>query len=183
MPTIDPVATPAIWPWMQEPFGDWLFTGFKKEDNGHYSMAPLPSYQGPLTADPNQTRMPDVAGAWQPYDAGTSFLLDYFANNRGGIGQQDPRSTQMMKWGGTGGIGNNYMNLMAQYGTPSQVGQPLQSMIQTGSAGGSGANLANFASGNPVGPAAFLAPFLTGQQRPNSYQAPPIVGRQVQRRA
>lgn len=185
MGQIDPVAVQAIWPWMQQPFGDWLFSGFSQKPDGGYSLAPLPSYPGALTGDPNAGKLKDVQDSWQPYDAGVSYLLDYFANNRGGIGSQDPRSTQMMKWGGTGGVGNQFMSNMAQFGAPSEAGTGVANMSQFGfSDPRAGGPMAALAGGQLNGPASFLAPFLTrGTSAATPYAPPNITTRSVQRRA
>lgn len=181
---IKPVATEPIWPWMQEPFGDWLFGGFHKDpETGHYSFSGVDAYQGQLSPDIGQTRLPEVWNSWQPMDAGTMNLGDYVVNNGGGIGRNSPITNQLMQWGGTGGVGNNAMSLMMQYGTPSQAGQFVNNMAQQGmSSQGAGGNLAALAAGQPVGAAQYLLPFLTGQQGRNSYQAPMIQPRQLQRR-
>lgn len=183
---IPPVEGKPIFPDLQKAFGEWLFSFLSPKEGGGYEMKPVDSYPGFVTAQPDNTRLRDVQSAWQPYDAGTSYLLDYFANNKGGIGQNSPLSQQMMATGGTGGYGNNYMNLMAQYGTPSQAGQPLASMAQNGySSPGAGGAMAALANGQMSGPASFLAPFLMhgAQQGGGGYQAPPIYSRPVTRRA
>lgn len=168
---IQPVPAPPIWPEGQKTFGEWLFSGFQKNEDGSFKLNGLPGYPGQLYPDASQTRLADVWKSWQPYDAGVSYLLDYFANNRGGIGQYSPLSQQMMSWGGAGGPGSNYMENMAQFGTPSNAGLPLN----------------NFALGNPTMSAQYMAPFLMGQIHSeaniprNSYTPPNIMPRQLQR--
>ena len=175
-----------IWPWMQEPFGDWLFSSFKQDPTtGHWGFAPSDDYQGQLTPNLDATRLSDVYKSWQPYDAGTSYLLDYFTNNRGGIGTNSPLSQQMTQWGGTGGPGNQAMSNMMQFGTPSEAGRGMANLSQFGfSSPQAGGPMAALANGQMNGPAAFLAPFLMkGGGGGNSYQAPLITPRQVERRA
>lgn len=173
-----------IWPWMQQPFGDWLFSGFSQKPDGGWDLRPMDPYPGQLTPDINQTRLPDVWGNWQPWDGGTMHLANMVGNNGLGIGQYSPLSQQMMQYGGMGGAPHDAMSLLMQYGAPSQAGQYMANMAQFGMASpGSGGALANFAQGNLGGAAQYLAPFLTGQMGGNSYQPPMIQPRQITRQA
>lgn len=135
---------------------------------------PSPAYPGEINADPSKTLLPRVQDAWQPMDAGTMSLAKMISGGLS-MGPAGDTLAQAQKWGGTGGIGNQYMNLMAQFGTPSEAGRGVANLSQYGvSSKESGQPLIDLAYGSPTGPAAFLAPFLMHGAQPSAYQAPNI---------
>ena len=94
-------------------------------------------------------------------------------------GAPDPNLANMMRYGGTGGPGNQAMSLMAQFGTPGPRG--AANMEQFGVASeGSGRPLADLAYGRSTGAAQYLTPFLNQQRNP--YMPPPIPQRDVRLR-
>lgn len=129
-----------------------------------------------LSPDVSQTILPQVGSSWQPMDAGTMFLANQLYNggplsNPTAASSVNPALQSMMKSGGTGGPGNTYMNLAAQYGTPSAAGQYEANMAQYGEASqGSGGAQAALASGSsPLN--SFLLPYM---QNASPYKAPSI---------
>jgi len=162
---VNPEPLPPMFPDLNFAMGRFLSNQFDSSSGEPvpYGVAPYP---GQLSPDINQTRLPEVYGNWQPWNAGNSAMAQFVANP--GIGQQDPRLANMMQYGGTGGVGNQMMSLAAQYGAPSQAGQAVSSTAQFGAPSQSMANLLN--------------PFLTGQGGPG-YRPPPIPTRQVGRNA
>lgn len=136
---------------------------------------PSAPYPGQVNADPSSTRLPEVWKSWQPWDGGMDYIAKQL-NGGLGIGVEDPTLAQAKKWGGTGGIGNQYMNLMAQFGTPSEAGRGVANLSQFGvSSHESGDPLIALANGQMSGPAAFLAPFLmNGAGGGSPYSVPNI---------
>jgi hypothetical protein len=166
-----PGLLPALYPGLQSGWGQFLTSNVGKG---------VPGYTGSLSPNVSDTVLPKVSSSWQPWDAGTSYLADLLGNNKLGIGKTDPNLANTMQWGGTGGVGNNAMSMMMQYGTPSQAGQYLANMAQFGASSPGIANLlSNQAQGFPVGAAQYLIPFLMDQGGGNRYQAPMIPNRQL----
>lgn len=176
---IEPTSAEPIWPWMKEPFGDWLFSGMTQKPDGGWELAGVPSYPGQVNVDIGQTRLPEAWNAWQPWDAGTSYLANMVGTGkfepgqdaglkqmwqRGGMFGPGHRGVQSMIDYGAGGQGGQYASLMAQYGVPSE---------------GAGRPLADLAYGRNTGAAQYLTSFLN----PNKYQAPQINMQPVTRRA
>ncbi len=188
------VTTPVqpIWPWMQDPMGDLLFSAFyKKPTNAEgysgWGISGLTPYPGQLNPDIGQTRLPDVWNNWQPWDAGTQFLANYLTNgwmadqNVGNkfnnifqYGGPGGRATDLMnnmsQWGGTGGPGNNAMSLLMQYGAPSEAGRPIANMAQYGVSGSWGNPLVARAMGQPNASQNYLQQFLTAP----AYKSPTL---------
>lgn len=90
----------------------------------------VPGYGGPLSPNPTDTILPNVTNSWQPWDGGTSYIAKKLTDGSWDPSKNDPRLQQIMQNGGTGGPGNIYANLMAQYGTPSAAGMPLAMLAQ-----------------------------------------------------
>ena len=175
------VTTPVqpIWPWMQEPFGDWLFSSFyRKPTNAQgytgWGLSGVQQFPGQLTPDIGQTRLPDVWNAWQPMDAGTQFLANYITNgwmanpqmygnlqNTIQYGGPGGRATDLMsgiaQYGGTGGAGNNAMSMLLQYGAPSEAGRGVANMAQYGVTGEWGKPLVARAMGQPTASQNYLS--------------------------
>lgn len=183
MPEITPQQVPPLFgEEFKNRFGSWLFNKFFASEDWGENMA----YPGQLTPNYPDTMMSRVTGGWQPWDAGTMYLANMLgAPERGipgmlGMGQQDPRLTQLQRWGGPQGPGTDAMSLMMQYGAPSQAGQYTANMAQFGiSSEGAGRPLANMAYGVPTEAARYLLPFLEAP----TYRAPTIPQRTVGRRA
>lgn len=182
---INPQPLPPLFPQGQQAFGDWLFSGFFQKPGGGFDlfrlqnpisipggqqmMQDIPGLQMsnlgnrfdiqgfPLFPSMSQTRLPEVFGNWQPWDAGTQYLADYLYN-KNPIGTPDPRLAQAMQWGGFGGPGHQSMNLLREYGAPSQAGQYVANMAQFGVPSEGIGNL--------------MMPFARGQR--TTYAPPPI---------
>lgn len=161
---VSPQPTPPMFPGVHDAMARWLSNQFDSSGGEPvpYGIAPFP---GQLSPNINNTRLPEVAANWAPWNAGNSAMASWLANP--GIGQQDPRLAQMQQWGGTGGPGHNAMSLAMQFGSPSQAGQYVANTAQFGVNNQAMGNLMNRFL-NPQGPA---------------YAAPPIPSRQVTRRA
>ena len=177
---VDPVSAEAIWPWMKEPFGDWLFSGMTQKPDGGWDLEGVEKYPGQLNVDiPGQTRLPEVWNNWQPWDAGNSYLATKMADGTFSPGK-DPGLEKMWSWGGLEGPGHKGMQSMINYGAAGQGGQYASNMAQYGvSSEGAGRPLADMAYGRPTGAGSYLAAFLN----PNKYQAPAINMQPVTRKA
>lgn len=164
----------AILPGMVPPVNSDLRDGFLRWLQSQIGQG-APAYPGQLSPDVNNTRLPEVWNSWQPWDGGMGYLAQQLG---AGVGQNSPILQQLSQYGGTGGPGHQAMSNMVNYGTPSSIGQFLSNMAQFGVASeGSGRPLANLAAGYAAGPAAFLAPFLTGGAGNSNYAAPNIPAR------
>jgi len=145
-----PTALPPTFPDYQQGFGDYLFNRmYTKPDGGveFYGHQAFPGAQGqqgegnqegpgvgvigPLSPDINSTILPNVYQNWQPWDGGTQWIADTLYNKMN-IGQDDPRSNQLMTQGGFGGPGHQGMATALQYGTPSEAGRYLANLAQFG---------------------------------------------------
>lgn len=159
---IVPATVPPVSPGLQGSFLQWL-----QQQVGQG----VPSYPGQLNPSLSSTRLPEVYSSWQPWDGGMGYLANFMAAGQ----QPSPILDKLMQYGGTGGYGHQGVSNIMNYGTPSSIGQFLSNMAQFGVASeGSGRPLANLAAGYASGPAAFLAPFLTGGGANPNYAAPPI---------
>lgn len=146
--------------------------GFGLNGQGYPQVQGVASYPGQINYDVNQTNIPKAAQAWQPWDAGTSQLAKYIADPNSTA--QNPILTNMMKYGGTGGPGNNAQQMMLQYGAPSSAtGQPVSNMSQFGGSSTQTAQPINdLAYGVMSGPSKYLLPFLAAGSSP--YKAPTV---------
>jgi hypothetical protein len=161
MAEIQPYPLTPIWPQTQQSFGDWLFGWIGKG---------MESYPEQLNTDLSKTMLPQVWGAWQPSNSGMSYLQNMLtapAQQGGvGIGQASPYSSMLMNRGGTGGVGNQMMQQMAQYGAPSQAGAYVGNQAQYGvTSKALGDLLAPYAQGWTSGAASWMQPFLSGPTR------------------
>jgi hypothetical protein len=163
---VTPQQLPSQWPDLTYGMGRFLSNQFNSS-SGEPTLYGVTPFPGQLSPNVNQTILPNVYGNWQPWNAGNMYMADILAN-KNPVGTEDPRLANMMKWGGTGGPGNNAMSLAMQYGAPSQAGQYV-------------ANLAQFGAGSQ-GMANLMQPFLSGQGGVN-YRPPPIPTRQITRNA
>ena len=142
-----PEELPPLFPEYQQGFADYLFNRmYTKPDGGveffgHQAFPGLggdgskegPGVDsiGPLTPDIDSTILPSVYRNWQPWDAGTQYIADALYN-RMPLGQDDPRSNQLMTQGGFGGPGHQGMATALQYGVPSEAGRYMANLAQFG---------------------------------------------------
>lgn len=79
----------------------------------------------------------------------------------GGIQGTQPTNAMynLMQWGGTGGKGHNAVDMMMQYGTPSEAGRPIANLAQYGITGQAGLPLWMRAMGGPSAGANYLAAY------------------------
>lgn len=186
-----PAIVPPIWPGMQQPFGEWLL--------GNIGQG-APAYPGQLNPSQAGTRLPEVFGSWQPWDAGTSFIANYVGtpawqmspfygdivrntmSEGGPAGQPLRNMSNMTQFGGTGGPGNMGVANTIQFGGPSSVANYMGNQAQFGiSAEGAGRPLVNRAYGANPAALQYLMPFLqlgVGSR----FTAPSIQPRQLTRR-
>jgi hypothetical protein len=162
---VQPQPLPPMFPNLNYAMGRWLSNQFNSSSGEPvpYGLAPYP---GQLSPNINQTILPNVYGNWAPWMSGSQYMADTLWN-KNPVGKEDPRLANIMRWGGTGGPGNNAMSLAMQFGAPSQAGQYV-------------ANLAQFGAPSQ-GMANMMGGFLN---RTNpAYAPPPIPNRQVTRKA
>lgn len=149
--------------------------GVKNYGSSYPTLNGITPYGGQINPDINQTILPNVYGSWAPWMAGESWQATQLAKNpavSSPMSYTDPNVKSMIQWGGTGGPGNKAMSLMMQYGAPSQAGQYMANMAQSGiSSTGAGQPLADLAYGRQSSPAlAYLQPFMMAKP----YQAPAV---------
>lgn len=174
---VDPkVVSPVVGTGTQDQFFQALFdTGLTQSPDGRNKFAPMAPYPGPLSPDVNQTNLPKVWNAWQPWNAGASYMAGQLPNYQGAPGTlaQDPRLSNIMQYGGQGGPGTNAMANTVAYGSPSSdIGTWMHNLAQYGAAGPAGTPLNSIAQGYATGPAAYLQPFLA--QNTPWYKPPAI---------
>lgn len=145
-----PVSLPPTFPNYQQGFGDYLFNRMYTKPGGgveFYGHEPFPGANGeqgqgnqegpgigsigPMSPNINSTILPNVYANWQPWDGGTQFIADTLYNKLN-IGQDDPRTTQLMTQGGFGGPGHQGMATALQYGVPSEAGRYMANLAQFG---------------------------------------------------
>lgn len=172
-----PGVVPPVNPEMRDQFTKWL-TGMIGQG--------VPFYGGQLSPDLEGTMLPNVWRSWKPEGGpGQAYIQSLLTQGAFDPSKPNPVLEQLKTTGGTGGPGSQAIHQAMLYGAPSQAGQYVGNLAQFGvSSEGSGRPLADLAYGKLTGPAAFLAPFLTGQTSTmGSYSAPPIPQRDLVRRA
>jgi len=148
---VDPQTVPSRYPEMEGAFMDWLSSQMYQKPGGGWDMYGFQGFQGlnggpdgfgsaqgpgtdrigQMSPDINSTILPNVYNNWQPWDGGTQWIADTLYNKMN-IGQDDPRSNQLMTQGGFGGPGHQGMATALQYGTPSEAGRYLANLAQFG---------------------------------------------------
>lgn len=145
-----PVQLDTQFPSLTGDFIDWLGSNLYRTDNGTFGAWGNEAFPGPertpysgsaqgpgvdtigqLTPDINSTILPQVYASWQPWDAGTQYLADQLYN-KNQLGTEDPRTKQMMQFGGFGGPGHSGLSTALQYGVPSEAGRYLANLAQFG---------------------------------------------------
>lgn len=138
-----PSAEAAFMDWLtssfyQKPGGGWdvmgnqAFQGIGGGPQGYgSSQGPGTDIIGQMSPDVNNTILPNVWSNWQPWDSGTQYIADAIYNKMP-LGQDDPRTTQLMTQGGFGGPGHTGMQTALQYGVPSEGGRYMANLAQFG---------------------------------------------------
>lgn len=147
---VQPQTVPSRYANMEASFMDWLSSQMYQKPDGGWDMYGFQAFpglnagygagsaQGPgvdsingLSPDVNSTILPNVYQNWQPWDGGTQFIADTIYNKLK-VGQDDPRTTQLMTQGGFGGPGHQGMATALQYGVPSEAGRYMANLAQFG---------------------------------------------------
>lgn len=110
---INPLAAQPTWPALQSSFGDWLQSYFTS-DNKLKGATPYP---GQLRPELSQTLLPGVWNQYAQGNPGQAALQGILSGLN--IGQYSPLTQQMMRTGGTGGLGNQAMLQFLQQKAPA----------------------------------------------------------------